>query len=68
MILYRRSRYKENLTIKEAQWSSGKNGSVIVQKVAVKHKFEAGLRHATTGKFSTSVQQRNVLFSQFREG
>ena len=23
----------------------------MVQKVAVKHKFEAGLRHAPTGKF-----------------
>ena len=29
---------------------SGKSGSDKVQKVAVKHEFKAGLRHAMTGK------------------
>ena len=34
-----------------------RGGSVMVQKVAVKREFEAGLRHATTGKLSLSTQQ-----------
>ena len=29
----------------------------MVQKVAVKREFEAGLRHAATGKLSMSTQQ-----------
>ena len=29
----------------------------MVQKVAVKREFEAGLRHATTGKLSLSIHQ-----------
>ena len=29
----------------------------MVQKVAVKREFEAGLRHMTTGKLSMSIQQ-----------
>ena len=33
------------------------NGSVVEQKVAVKHIFEAGLCHAGTGKLSLSTQQ-----------
>ena len=33
-------------------WPSGKSSSVMLQKVAVKREFEAGLRHATTGKLS----------------
>ena len=33
---------------REAPWSSGRSGSVMVQKVAVKREFEAGLRHAPT--------------------
>ena len=37
--------------------SSGKSGWVMVQKVAVKLEFEAGLRHAVTGKLSLSIQQ-----------
>ena len=32
------------------------SGSVLVQKVAVKREFAAGLRHATTGKLSLSTQ------------
>ena len=35
----------------------GFSGSVMVQKVAVKQEFEAGLRHAATGKLSVSAQQ-----------
>ena len=38
------------LLLREAPWSSGKSGSIIMQKVAVKREFETGLRHAMTGK------------------
>ena len=42
---------------REAPWLSGLSGSVMVQKVAVKCEFEAGLPHAETGKLSLSTQQ-----------
>ena len=42
---------------RKAPWSSGQSGSVMVQKVALKCAFEAGLRHATTGKLFPSSQQ-----------
>ena len=34
----------------------------MVQKVAVKHEFEAGLRYATTEKLSLSTQQSMGIF------
>ena len=34
----------------------------MVKKVAVKREFEAGLRHATTGKLSLSSQQYSGTF------
>ena len=33
------------------------SGLVMVQKVAIKREFEAGLRHVMTGKLSLSTQQ-----------
>ena len=38
----------------------------MVQKVALRREFEAGLRHATTGKLSLSTQQKCVPFSNER--
>ena len=35
----------------------------MVQKVAVKREFEAGLRHVTTGKLSLSPSSKWVPFS-----
>ena len=43
------------MVVGEAPWSSGSSGSAMVQKVAVKREFEAGLHHATTGKLSLSI-------------
>ena len=40
----------------------------MVQKVAIKREFEAGLRHATTGKLSLSTQQVNGYLFRIREG
>ena len=39
----------------------------MVQKVAVKHEFEAGLRHATTGKLSVNSAV-NVYLFRIRDG
>ena len=38
----------------------------MVQTDAVKHKVEAGLRHATTGKLSRSAQQKMGTFFELR--
>ena len=40
----------------------------MVQKVAVKREYEAGLRHAATGKLSLSVQQKMGTFSKVTGG
>ena len=42
----------------------------MVQKVIVKHEFEAGLHHATTGKFNSVNQSSSKLvpFSNERRG
>ena len=40
----------------------------MVQKVAVKREFEAGLRHATTGKLSLSSQQQMGTFFELEKG
>ena len=39
----------------------------MVQEVAVKRDFEAGLRHATTGKLSVNPEVNGYLF-RIREG
>ena len=41
--------------------------AVMVQKVAVKRKFQAGLCHATTGKLSINPAVNGYLF-RIREG
>ena len=51
----------------EAPWSSGKGGSIMVQKVAIKREFETGHRHATTGKLSLSTQQYMGTFFELRK-
>ena len=39
----------------------------MVQKVVVRCEFEAGLRHATTGKLSLSIQQLMGTFLELRK-
>ena len=47
---------KESLQL-SSERCRGRLVIVMVQKVAVKRKLEAGLRHATTGKLSLSTRQ-----------
>ena len=40
----------------------------MVQKVAISREFEAGLRHASTGKLSLSTQQKMGTFFELGKG
>ena len=51
-----------------APWSSGYSGLVMVQKVAVKHEFEAGFCHVTTRKTLSVNQAVNGYLFRIRKG